>query len=115
MYQMTKLDKAEWEGYLDWLTDLEFEKLGLPKPDMTIFLDMPTEVSQKLLTKRYDGDDSKKDIHERDTAYLSKCREAALYAAKKYGWDILPCSNGGEPRSVHEISLELIEKINNNI
>lgn len=111
VYQMTKLDRSEWEYYLDWLTDLEFEKLGLPKPDMTIFLDMPTEVSQKLLSARYGGDDSKKDIHERDTAYLNRCREAALYAAEKYGWEKIPCSKDGEPRSIHEINIELIEKI----
>ena len=112
MYQMTKLDKSEWDDYLNWLTDLEFGKLGLPEPDLTIFLDMPTEVSQRLLLQRYGGDDSKKDIHERDTAYLNKCREAALYAAEKYGWEIIPCSNDGEPRSIHEINLELIGKIN---
>ena len=111
MYQMTKLDRSEWEEYLDWLTDLEFGKLGLPEPDMTIFLDMPTEVSQRLLLQRYGGDDSKKDIHERDTAYLQKCREAALYAADKYSWEMIPCSKDGEPRSIHEINLELLEKL----
>ena len=113
VYQMTKLDEAEWEGYLDWLTDLEYKKLGMPEPDLTIFLDMPTYVSQKLLSRRYGGDESKKDIHERDTAYLRRCRDAALYAASRYGWDVIPCSKDGEPKSIDEINSTLMQKIRN--
>lgn len=104
---MTKLSKDKWEGYLDWLFDFEYNKLGMPKPDRTIFLDMPIEVSQKLLSKRYGGDESKKDIHERDTAFLSACRSAALYTAEKCGWSIVKCSENGEPRTIEEINEEL--------
>lgn len=113
VYQMTKLDKSEWDGYLEWLTDLEYVKLGMPRPDMTIFLDMPMEISQKLLLERYGGDESKKDIHERDTAFLARCREAALYTAKKYGWRIISCAKNGEPRAISDINTELIGLINN--
>ncbi len=108
VYQMTKLDKSLWDGYLEWLCDLEYDKLGMPKPDMTIFLDMPTEISQKLLLGRYGGDESKKDIHERDTAFLAKCREAALYTAERYGWKIIDCQKNGEPRAISDINAELI-------
>lgn len=107
IYQMTKIDKSKWESYLDWLFDFEYNKLGLPKPDMTIFLDMPIEVSQQLMSLRYNGDESKKDIHERDTGFLSACREAALYTAEKCGWRIVPCSREGEPRKIEEINEEL--------
>lgn len=107
IYQMTKLEKSEWDSYLDWLFDFEYHKLGLPEPDRTIFLDMPIEVSQKLMTKRYNGDETKKDIHERDTAFLSACHEAALYTAEKCGWDIVPCSKDGEPREIEEINKDL--------
>ena len=64
IYQMTKLSRDEWDEYLGWLCDLEYVKLGMPRPDLTIFLDMPTDVSQKLLLRRYNGDESKKDIHD---------------------------------------------------
>lgn len=50
--------------------------MGIPKPDAVIYLDMPVEISQKLMTDRYHGDESKKDIHEKDVAYLNACREA---------------------------------------
>ena len=113
VYQMTKLEKTEWDGYLEWLTDLEYVKLGMPRPSMTIFLDMPMEISQKLLLERYGGDESKKDIHERDTAFLARCREAALYTAGKFGWKIISCGKDGEPRAISDINAELIELINN--
>ncbi len=97
IHQMTKLPEEQWDGFLSWLEDYEYSKLGLPRPDKVVFLDMPLEVSQRLLSKRYAGDEEKKDIHERDTAYLSKCRTAALYAAEKCGWVVLPCSDGENP------------------
>ncbi len=62
---MAKLPREEWDGYLVWLEDYEYEKLGLPRPTAVAFLDMPTEVSQRLLSHRYAGDESRKDIHER--------------------------------------------------
>ena len=107
IYQMTKLPKNEWDGYLDWLYDFEYEKLGMPRPDKTIFLDMPVEISQKLLSARYDGDESKKDIHEQNVEFLKACREAALYVAKRDGWTVIPCNKGGEPRTIEEINAEL--------
>lgn len=111
IYQMTKLKKSEWDSYLDWLYDFEYEKLGLPKPDRTVFLDMPVEISQKLLSARYDGDESKKDIHEQNVDFLKACREAALYVAKRDGWIIIPCNNGDEPRTIEDINSELCKII----
>ena len=111
VYQMTKLDRDKWDGYLEWLCDLEYLKLGMPRPDKTVFLDMPTDVSQKLLLKRYGGDESRKDIHERDTDYLERCRDAAMFAAEKYGWSIIPCSESGEPRSIADINSELMNAV----
>ena len=108
IHQMGKLPGSEWNTYLDWLMDYEYRLLGLPKPDLVIFLDMPPEVSQKLLSGRYGGDEAKKDIHESNRAYLLSCREAALYAAKRQGWTVLPCSENGAPRSIGEIQKDLV-------
>lgn len=111
IYQMTKLHKSEWDKYLDWLYDFEYGKLGIPRPDKTIFLDMPIEISQKLLSERYDGNEAKKDIHEQNVAFLNACRESALYVAKRDGWDIIPCNNGENPRSIEEINNDLLKLI----
>jgi len=109
IFQMTKLPKSEWDKYISWLVNLEFEICGLPEPDEVIFLDMPVEVSQKLMSQRYNGDESKKDIHEADIDFLVKCREAALYAAELLGWKVIRCANGGEPMSIEHIHEKVYE------
>lgn len=108
IHQMTKLPQEEWDAFLAWLEDYEYEKLGLPRPDKVVFLDMPLEVSQRLLAVRYDGDEGKKDIHERDLSYLAKCREAALYAAARCGWTVIACNDGDEPLPAQTIHHQLV-------
>lgn len=117
LYQMTKLDKSQWDPFLQWLFDFEYNKIGIPEPDKVIFLDMPVEVSQKLMTARYGGDESKKDVHEANVEFLNACREAALYAAEKYGWNVINCAEDGQPLSiesindkVYELVLELVKR-----
>lgn len=109
IYQMTKLPKSQWESYIQWVEDLEYTKLGLPEPDLVIFLDMPVEISQRLLMKRYQGDGSKKDIHERDLAFLRACGECARFAAQALGWKVIPCGGGGEALALEEIHRRVLE------
>ena len=45
IYQMSKLPKEEWNSFIDWLNDFEYEKLGIPKPDLVIYLDVEPEVT----------------------------------------------------------------------
>ena len=54
IHQMSKLPENEWDGFLEWLEDYEYDKLGLPRPDRTIILDIPVELSQQRLSERYD-------------------------------------------------------------
>ncbi|MCM1114729.1 MAG: deoxynucleoside kinase [Clostridium sp.] len=108
IYQMEKIDESKWDEYLDWSADFEYKKIGIPQPDLVIFLDMPVEVSQKLMTSRYNGDEGKKDVHEADIEFLNKCRKSALYAAKKQGWVVISCSDGETPYSIDEIHKKII-------
>ncbi len=103
VYQMGKLPRAEWDGYLAWVEDFEYQKLGIPRPDLVLYLDMPIGVSQKLLLRRYQGDSGKKDIHESHLAFLRSCGECARYAGKRLGWKVVSCAKGGEPLPVEEI------------
>lgn len=111
IHQMGKLPKHEWDAYLNWLQEYEYGLLGLPRPDTVIFLDMPLEISQKLLSSRYEGDETKKDIHERDLQYLKTCRESALYAAKVMGWSVVSCGENGEPLPREVITKRIIALI----
>lgn len=111
IHQMGKLPREEWDGYLTWLAEYEYDRLGLPRPDCVIFLDMPQQVAAALVTARYGGNAEKKDIHERDAAYLAACRGAALYAAKVWGWRVIDCARGNSPRPVEEITADILSVI----
>lgn len=104
VYMLSKLKEDEKEEYLNWLSDFEFVKMGLPAPDKVIYLDMPTEISQRLMSKRYEGDESKKDLHEKNVDFLKLCRENALFAAEKSGWTVIECSDGENPYTIEEIA-----------
>lgn len=103
IYQLTKLPPSEHENFLKWLCDFEYDKLGLPRPDTVIYLDMSVEASQELLDKRYLGNSGEKDIHERNVGFLKECRQSALYAAAQYGWKIIDCCKGEKPLSIDEV------------
>ena len=107
IHQASKLNENEWKPFLDWLYDIEYNKVGIPKPDLVIFLDMPVEVSQKLLTGRYKGDEGGKDIHERDVEYLNNCRKAAKFVADYSGYRTVNCAVGSEPRKPEDIADEV--------
>ncbi|MGN1479708.1 MAG: dTMP kinase [Acutalibacteraceae bacterium] len=107
-HQATKLPESEWKHYFNWLEDFEYIKLGLPKPDAVIYLDMPIDISQAMMSGRYSGDESKKDIHEADTEYLHQCRKAALAAAKEMKWHYINCAaDEHTPRSIGSINEEI--------
>ena len=111
VYQLSKLPKTEWKAFVSWLEDLEYEKFGLPRPDRVIYLDVPPKISQRLLTERYAGDTTKKDIHESDIHYLLHCRDCALYAAEHLNWTVLNCAEGDTLRSIEDIHHEIKEKL----
>lgn len=111
VHQTVKLPKSEWDNYLSWLSDYEYNKMGIPSPNVVIYLDMPVEISQKLMTERYLGDEVKKDVHEANVEYLLKCREAALFAAKKLGWFVVNCSDGENPLPINEIGQVIYNKV----
>ena len=111
IHQMVKLPESEWDSYLKWLIDYEYNKMAIPKADKAIFLDMPVEISQKLLSQRYNGDENRKDIHESNIKYLHNCRKSALYAAKKLNWSIVTCSDGENALPTEVISKEILKII----
>ena len=108
IHQCSKLPEEQWDSFIDWLFRFEYEELSIPKPDVTVYLRVETQTSQRLLKERYHGED-KRDIHERDLEYLEKCRKAAAYCAEKLGWLVIDCSANGEMRSREEILNDIIK------
>ncbi len=107
VHQASKLPEAERQEYLDWLFDLEYHRLGLPAPDLVLYLDMPTAVSEKMLRRREEITGSSADIHEQDSDYLRRCRDAAREIVRQYGWTVVDCADGDVPRSPDDIHQEV--------
>ncbi len=107
IYQMAKVDDSERDSFIEWESDFEYKKLGLPQADAVIYLDVDPDVSQKLMEKRYMGDNSKKDLHESNLSFLLSCRRSALYAAEKCGWQVINCCKNGEIRTIEEIAADI--------
>jgi len=111
VHQCSKLPPAQWDGFLNWLFDFEYKKIGIPEPDLVLYLAVDPEVSQKLLENRYHGDESKKDIQEKDREYMARSRAAAEYCARTLGWQGIECTCAGRAmRPVEEINAEILAK-----
>ncbi len=111
IYQMSKVTDSERDDFITWLEDFEYNRLCVPRPDVVIYLDMPPAVSQKLMSSRYNGDESKKDIHEKNMSFLLSCRKSALYALEKLGWIHLSCADNNEPKSIDTITSQILDII----
>ncbi len=107
VHQASKLPEKEREAYLRWLFDFEYDKLGLPSPDLVIFCDVDLSVSLEHLRRREMETSTHADIHERDEDYLAASIEAARQAAELCSWRRLNCGVGGRQRSVEEIGAEV--------
>ena len=111
VHQCSKLPREQWDAYLDWLFDFEYRLMGIPAPDAVVYLQVDPEVSQKLMTGRYQGDESKKDIHESNRGYLDKSRLAAEYCAQKLDWQTVHCVQDGQLRAILDISGEVLRTV----
>jgi len=109
VHQAPKLPEGERQAYLDWLFDLEYRRLGLPEPDLVIYLDLPSELSVRMLQKRQEITHTHADIHEQDAAYLRSCRESAREIAEHLGWRLVDCARDSAVRSPEDIHAELWE------
>ncbi len=108
VHQASKEPEETRGEFLRWLYEFEYDKLGLPRPDLTVYLDVPTEYTEKLLRSREAATDTKADIHEQDMAYLATCRQMGRTAAKYYGWTVIDCVRDGVMRSMEDIHAEIL-------
>lgn len=111
IHQLEKIDREKWDEYLSWLYDFEYVKLGIPKPDLVLFLEMKPEISIELVKKRFEETGRTLDIHELDTDYIYRSYKAALYAADKLGWKRICCYDGKNPLSLDEIEGLIAEQV----
>ena len=107
VHQASKEPEETQAEFFKWLYDFEYDKLGLPCPDLTIYLDVPTDFTEKLLRHREADTNTTADIHEKDMAYLAICRETGRKAAQFYNWTVIDCVKNGAMRSIEDIHNEI--------
>ena len=107
VHQASKEQGENRQAFLKWLYDFEYDKLGLPRPDLTIYLDVPTDFTEKMLRGREQATNTSADIHEKDMAYLATCRKSGKEAAEFYGWTVIQCVKDGQMRSIEDIHNEI--------
>ena len=105
----------ERDMILNFIEKLEFDLCELPRPDKVIFLYMPLEASKALRKDRKFSDGN-----EASDEHMIHAEKTYLYIANKYNWDIINCINGeyksiNDIKSIDDISLEIIDKCNNEI
>lgn len=103
-------DEAERRVYLEWLDNFEYARLGLPRPDLVVFLDMPPEISDRLLAARAQ-ETGAADIHEKDRSYLHRVHAAYAEAVEKFGWARVSCGKGMTPRTPEDIAADVYKAV----
>ena len=111
VHQASKEPEQTRGEFLRWLYELEYDKLGLPRPDLTIYLDVPTEYTERLMRSREAATNTRADIHEQDLSYLATCRAMGRTAAEFYGWTVIDCVRDGTMRSIEDIHEEIYSHI----
>jgi dTMP kinase len=109
VHQGCKLPESELPQFFDWLYDLEYNKLGLPKPDLVIYLDVDIETSLARMEHRRQKYNSQADIHEKDAGYLADCLRLGHLAAAHYGWRVVPFQKDGVIRALEEKHEEIFQ------
>ena len=107
VHQASKEPEEKRKDFLSWLYDLEYGKLGLPKPDLILYLDVPTDFTETMMRRREQDTHTHADIHEQDLNYLAACRQSGKAAAAFYGWKVIQCVRDGKMRSIEDIHEEI--------
>ena len=113
VHQTSKEPKEKQAEFLKWLYEFEYDKLALPRPDLVIYLDVPTAFTEKMMRRREQETNTNADIHEKDMAYLATCRETGRTAAQYYGWRIVQCVKDDEMRTIEDIHEEIYAMVKN--
>ena len=115
VHQGAKLPEDELPDFFAWLSDLEYGKMGLPRPDLVIYLDVDIQTSLARMRRREARHHTKADIHEKDTSYLERCLRTAQLAAEYYGWTRIPFLKDGKERELMEKNDEIYRILRDHI
>lgn len=113
-HQLGKItSEPERREFLEWLNELEYKILGIPVPDLTLFLHMSAEIGQLLVGSKGERDylkGKKRDIHEADLDHLKSAEKAYLFCLENdtlENWKKVSCFSGSQPKTREEVHQEI--------
>lgn len=110
IHQAAKIEEiSEKEEFLNWLEDFEYNIYGLPRPSVTIFLDVPPSIGYEISKNRKNKMNGLEtlDIHESDREYIKRSYDNSKFIAQKYNWKTINCVKEGKMRTVDDIHNEV--------
>ena len=111
IHQGAKLPPESRESFFKWLYEYEFNLLGLPAPDMVIYMEIGAAQAARRLHDRQVKTDTIGDIHEKDTSYLIQCSSCANQAAAILGWHKVCGFSDGIERTEADLHTEIYNVI----
>ena len=112
VHQGSKLPEELLPEYFGWLSDLEYNRMQLPKPDLVLYLDTTIEISMRRMRRRESTTGTHADIHEQNSRYLEKCLLTANLACDYFGWKRIACfDEQGRERQLEEKNDEIYAEI----
>ena len=109
LHQGAKIPDDQREEFFSWLYTYEFDLIGLPRPDLVIYMDIDVEFAVKRLLRRQTQTDTNADIHENDITYLRNCAKSGEKAAAQFGWHRINCIENGTERDKNVMHTEIYE------
>jgi dTMP kinase len=114
-YQGSKIPNAtDREQFLAWLDHVEHTILGLPRPTLILYLDIPLSISQELLEHRRQKEyikEGNKDIHEKDHALLQATEQVYKYISQSKNWRVVACTENNSILSKEQIHEKIWDEI----
>ncbi len=110
-HQSAKLDGAERTALVDWIENIEYEVFQLPRPALTVLIDMSSQMSRELVSRKATRDytDQQADLQESDLPYLERVRRCYLALAhSRLDWrTIHGLSEDGSLRTIDDVGTEI--------
>lgn len=111
-HQAAKLEGAERVDLIAWIQSVEFEVYSLPRPDLTLLLDLPAATAQQLISRKATRTytDKAADLQEADGDYLDRVRNVYReLCSQETNWRRVEIESNGQLRKIDEVASEIFE------
>ncbi len=107
-------DVEERKEFINYVIDFEYNKMGIKKPDLVIFLSAPYELVEKMRMDRKQNDGIDNDIYEKNKELMKKIYQNALFVAEYLKFNTVFCADNGKMRTIESIHEDIYKLVKSN-